>query len=431
VKRLLWTGVIVALLWNVGEACGPWYVLRAGLNPVFWQPFVRTIPESFGEPRASVPSRAFAGMAPGGNAELAAARHAYQAVARWRADHFQAWEPQEPPLLADTAAVARRAVEAALAANPSPIEAEELRLMRCKVTLREAEALLVVSRSKVVTPATAPGRCATEGARRAGARISAVASTPSLASEARGLAGSDVTTCSASAIERLGSTFDELARRDSASIAARCCPPCACSSRTTAGRPELADHLDEYFDTPSARALRSAISSRIRLGVDDDERAAMRGSDGSRWTPCSATVSYSRKGDASDRLAAGRRCGPACYMGDPAAALKIGASLPPGRGRYPDARGALDARRRAFPPGPIRRAEAASYRGGALRPQARAGASARRGSGSSPSIRSSAAPVDQLVAAFGYEGGSRAPATMEGLLARDGWYAKAWPYEAR
>jgi len=185
VKRLAAAGLIVVLMWTVGEACGPWYVLRAALHPVFWQPFVRTIPDLLGEPREADPPAVFAGMSAGGKAKLAAARRGYRAVAGWRADHFQAWEPQQPPLLADTAAEARRAVGAALAASPSSVEAEELRLIRCKISLREGEALLVTSRSKVVTPATAPVD-ALRKARDELVAYLAEARTPSLASEARG-----------------------------------------------------------------------------------------------------------------------------------------------------------------------------------------------------------------------------------------------------
>ena len=95
-RRLAFAVTLLAVVgWGVAEGCGPWYVLRAALNPVLWQPLPKAVPELLGEPRKAAREPVFAGMHAGGTPELAAARRAYRELASWRVDHFQAWEQQE------------------------------------------------------------------------------------------------------------------------------------------------------------------------------------------------------------------------------------------------------------------------------------------------------------------------------------------------
>jgi hypothetical protein len=422
VKRLALGGLIVVVLWNVGEACGPWLVLRAALSPVFWQPFVRTVPELLGEPGQAARPVVFAGMSAGGQKEVAAARRAYQDVARWRATHFQAWEPQEPPTIGDSAAVARRAVDAALAAGPSAVEAEELRLIRCKVTLREGEALLVVSRSKVVSPATAP----MDALRKARGELTAFlvdAKTPSLRSEAKGwLARCHYLLREPHRAVRI--YLDELGRTDSAldrvtlMASLRILFP---YNGSTAG---LADHLDEYFDTPEhALFVVNLVTNPIQN--DEDERRLMGAVGRKALDALQRHRELFARGDASDRLAlAAMRA--SLYMGDPAAALKVEDSLALSTtaARQPEARWMLGVAH--FLLGHYEAAEPhlIAVAGSAASP-ARARAQAQLGL--LAIYQKLARPVDQLVAAFRYEADQRGR-EMEVFSPENEWYVGWWPY---
>jgi hypothetical protein len=420
-KRLAAAVLIVGLLWTVGEACGPWYVLRAGLDPVFWQPFVRTIPDLLGEPRAAVPASVFAGMSAGGTPGLAAARRAYQAVARWRADHF-GWEPSAPPPLAGTASAARRAVEAALAANPSSIEAEELLLIRCKVTLREAEALLMTSQSKVVTPEPAPVD-ALRKARDELVAYLAVARTPSLASEARGwLARCHYLLGEPHQAARI--YLDELARTDSALDRATLLTSMRLLFSYNGSEAGLADHLEEYFDTPQ-HALFVVNLVTNPVVNDQGERAAMSAVGRKALAALQRHRDLFAQGDASDRLAlAGMRA--SLYMGDPAAALNFGASLAPATpsARAPEARWMLGVAH--FLQGQYEAAEPHLIAvANSTASPARARAQARLGL--LAVYQKLGRPVDQLVTAFRYEAEQNGR-EMEVFSSENEWYLEWWHY---
>jgi hypothetical protein len=422
VKRLAFAPLIVLLLWKVGEACGPWYVLRAALNPVFWQPLAKSVPELLGAPLHAADPAIFAGMAPGGNPHLAAARRAYQAVARWRSDHFQAWEPQGPPLLTDSVGAARRAVDAALAARPSAVEAEELRLIRCKVTLREGESLLVVSRSRVVTPETAPQ----DALRKARDELTAYLSearTPALVSEARGwLARCHYLLGEPHPAARI--YLDELARADSVLDRNTLLSSLRILFPYNGSAAGLADHLDEYFDTPQhALFVINLVTNPVQ--EDENERRAM----GAVGRKALAALQRHRElfshGDASGLLAlAAMRA--SLYMGDPAAAVTVGDALPPdsNAGRRPEARWMLGVAH--FLLGHYEDAEphliavaTSSASPARARAQAQLGLLAI--------YQKLGRPVDQLVAAFRYEAGQRQH-DPEASSPGDEWYVGSWPY---
>ncbi|HEY8148020.1 MAG TPA: hypothetical protein VIK51_03770 [Vicinamibacteria bacterium] len=421
-KRLALAAVIVLLLWKVGEACGPWYVLRAALNPVFWQPFAKSIPELLGKPRHAADRAVFAGMAPGGNPQLAAARRAYQAVARWRSDHFLAWEPQEPPLLTDSVGAARRAVDAALAARPSAVEAEELRLIRCKVTLREGESLLLVSRSKVVTPETAP-QDALRKARDELMAFIAEARTPALVSEARGwLARCDYLLGEVHPAARI--YLDELARADSALDRNTLLASLRILFPYNGSAAGLADHLDEYFDTPQHALF---VINLVTNPVEDDEneRRAMDAVGRKALAALQRHRELFSHGDDSRRLAlAAMRA--SLYMGDPAAAVRVGAALPPdsSAGPPPEARWMLGVAHVLL--GHFDEAEphlTAVAESTASPPRARAQAQL----GLLAVYQKLGRPVDQLVAAFRYEAEQRRRES-EAFSPGDEWYVGSWPY---
>jgi hypothetical protein len=421
-RRLVIAAVAALVVWQAAEACGPWYVLRAALNPVFWQPFVKTIPDLLGPAQRATDSAVFAGMSAGGRPELAAARKAYREVARWRLDHFQPWDQQEPPPLDASLAAARQAVDSALAAAPSPAERDELRLIRCKVTVREAESLLVMSRTKFVAPATAPQ----ETLRRARAELTAYlseADTPALVSEARGW----MARCHYLLGEHHQAAriyLDELARSDSAIGRERLLTSLRILFPYNGSAARLADHLDEYFDTPQhALFVINLVTNPIQ--DDENERRAM----GAVGRQALAALERHRelfsKGADGDRLAlAAMRA--SLYMGHPASALKVEESLPAGSPARtePEVRWMLAAAH--FLLGHYAQAEphlVALAAAPATPPWSRS----RARLGLLAVYQKLSRPADQLVSAFRYEADQREGAS--GAAGPDDeWYVRWWPY---
>jgi hypothetical protein len=421
-RRLVVAAVAAVIVWQAAEACGPWYVLRAALSPVFWQPFVKTIPDLLSPTQGATDSAVFAGMSPGGSPELAAARKAYGAVARWRLDHFQLWDQQEPPLLDSSVTAARQTVDSALAAGPSSAERDELRLVRCKVTLREAESLLLTSRRKAVTPASAPQ----DTLRKARAELTAYlseAKTPALVSEAKGwLARCHYLLGEHHQAARI--YLDELARPDSAIGRERLLTSLRILFPYNGSAARLADHLDEYFDTPQhALFVINLVTNPVQ--EDDSERRAM----GTVGRQALAALERHRelfaKGAESDRLAlAAMRA--SLYMGDPASALKVEESLPAGSAARtePEARWLLAIAH--FLLGHYAQAEphlVALADAPATPPWSRG----RARLGLLAVYQKLSRPADQLVSAFRYEVDQRR-AVSEARDTENEWYAGWWPY---
>jgi len=304
---------------KIAEACGPFFVLRAGLELQFWQPYAKTHWQLLGLPGKSKPGPAFAGMGNGGKKELEAARKTYQEVERWRAQHFEAWDQQPAPLLADTVAAARRAIDAALAARPSEVEAEELRLLKGKVTLREGESLLVMSRTKVATPVRA-GPEAFQRAREEFAAFVSGAKSDVFRSEGRGwlarchyLLG-EPHKAAAIYLDELDNRSSTLDRRTLLQSLALLFP----YNGSAAG---LADHLEDYFDTPShALYVLSLVTNPVVR--DENERRSMAAVGQKALDAIERHKELFAKGEDSDRLALATMRAH-LYRGDLRAALRI------------------------------------------------------------------------------------------------------------
>lgn len=420
-KGLVILAAVLLVAWGIAEACGPWYVLRAALNPVFWQPFRKTIPDAFATTQGAGHSAVFAGMAEGGRPRLAEAREAYRAVARWRGDQFfQAWD-RPVPLPDVSMEVARQAVESALAAGPSPVERDELGLIRCKVSLREAESLLLMSRTKVSSREPA-AEAALRKARDELVAYLSEAKTPGLVSEARGwlarchyLLG-DPHKAARIYLDELGHTDSALARQTLLASLRLVFPYDESATR-------LADHLDEYFDTPQhALFVIDRVTNPLEVG--ENKRRAMASVGRKALAALERHRALFSTGAESDRLAlAAMRA--SLYMGDAASVLRVERSLPAGSQARTDFEGRWMLAIAHFLLGHYSEAEPhlIAVADSSSTPPLERG-SARLGL--LAVYQKLARPVDQLVAALRHE----AYRGQEGtLLSGEDWYPGWWPYD--
>jgi hypothetical protein len=272
-RRLLLVLAVTFGAYQIAETCGPWFVLRASLNPTFWQPLARSIPDLLGPPTPSRKPVIYAGMRAGGAGDLAAARQAYRVVARWREEGFTPWEPQGEPTLSMVVTTARAAV--VRARGSSPRDAEELDLIACKITLREAEALRTVSGTKFATPPTAP----LDTLNRAAAQLRvflAKAKDPALLSEARGwLARCHFLLGEPHAAARI--YLDELGSPGSALSRETLLASLRVLFPYDGSDAHLADHIEDYFDTPEhALFAVSLVTNPPDEGAPPDTAAARR-----------------------------------------------------------------------------------------------------------------------------------------------------------
>lgn len=317
-RRFVLAVALTLATYQLAETCGPWFVLRASLNPLFWQPLARTVPELLGPPTRRPKPVAYAGMRGGETGDLAAAGQAYRRLARWRDEGFAPWDQQPEPALATVVADARRAV--ARARSSTPASAEELDLVACKITLREAEGLKAVAGTRFVTPPTAP----LDTLRRAAAELEAFvarAKDPMRVSEARGwLARCHFLLGEPHAAARI--YLDELARprsaldRETLLVSLRILFPYDGSDAS------LADHLEEYFDTPEHALFAVSLVTNPRTeGRGPDVEAARR---------ALSALKRHRELFASDSTAlavASMRA--ALQIGEPGTVLELAAALPP------------------------------------------------------------------------------------------------------
>ncbi|HEY2945614.1 MAG TPA: hypothetical protein VGN09_24490 [Vicinamibacteria bacterium] len=317
-KRLVVLVAVVAIGWRAAEGCGPWFVVRPALYAMLWQPSAKSIPELLGPPRPTERGVVFAGMHAGGTPTLAAARQAYRELARWRSAHFQPWDPDDPPFLEDYVATARKSVEEALTREPAVAESEELQLLRAKISLRHGEALLLKSKTKFVTPESAPQ----DAFRRAQQELNDFlkqAHTPSLSSEARGwLARCHYLLGEPHAAARI--YLDELDHPDSALETDVLWTSLRLLFPYNGSDAALADHLNEYFDTPRHALFAIDLATNP---VYEGQRDAAIG----RKAVAALERHQSVLADSQDLVLAGMRA--SLYMGDPAAALRIAGSAPP------------------------------------------------------------------------------------------------------
>lgn len=318
-------GLLAAASWQAADACSPAFLLRPSLTARFWQPSVRGfdgLPAGPGREKPD-PGRAYAGMAKGGAPPVQAARDAYARVAAWRAETYPEWQPGTNPLHPKLAADARAAAEAALAAKPSAEDAEEMRLILCKVSLREAES--VMRGDPKEGGFEERRRAALEKARQELTAFVAAAKTPLLASEGRGWL--------ARCHHLLGEPhrairmyLDELDRADSAFTRAELELSLGRLMPYNGSDAGLADHLDEYFDTPRHALFAVGLVTNPVVN-SDEERKAMAVVGKKALDALERHRALFAQGEGSDLLAVAsmRAC---LYAGDPARALRVAQALP-------------------------------------------------------------------------------------------------------
>jgi hypothetical protein len=257
---LLLVLVCCGALSQSAHPCGPDFTIHAYYQSRFWQPLAKTADEAWPwtAPGARGEGQAFAGLGSSSREPaLLRVSGAYARLARWLGGlDSVAWEDPQEGGSARHFAEMRQALEEAGAATLPPAEAEELRLVSCKVALREAE------RGRAPLPAVQSQLQA----------FLAEARVPRLRSEARGwlarvhyLRG-DRHAAAQIYLRELddpASVFDE----DSLLRSLQMVFPYNGSSAS------LADHLEDYFDHPRHALFVVNLVTNPVYG-DPGERAA-------------------------------------------------------------------------------------------------------------------------------------------------------------
>jgi len=230
---------------------------RAYLDRRFWQPLAKFAEEILknSSPPSEQPAPPFAGMAAnGGKPALQSVRDAYRPLSRSGYPPL----PLETEAVRDLYAEARTAVAAAIQTDLTAQESEEVRLVEAKIDMREGEVGNQESLQQVQEKLQS---------------FLSIARTPALASEARGwlarvhyLRG-NYSSAAKIYLDELAVANSSLSRKTLLTSLRNLFPYNGSSSR-------LADHLEEYFDTPRyALFVVNLVTNPVYF--DPEERRAM------------------------------------------------------------------------------------------------------------------------------------------------------------
>lgn len=308
--------VLLAFIMSIGGAtivytCAFESTLRAYLDRRFWQPLAK-FAEGLSKdvpPSSQQPLQPFAGMAVAGTRPaVQAVRNAYHPLARSDDTFTSQKSPEEVRTLCIQARVA---VATALQAELSETEQEEVRLVEAKIDMREGE---VGSQ---------------EALRRAQDKLQSFLSIvrmPTLASEARGwlarvyyLLG-DYSSAAKIYLDELTVANSALSRETLLTSLRNLFPYNGSSSR-------LADHLEEYFDTPRhALFVVNLVTNPVYF--DQEERRAMSAVAKQVLAALQNHRELFHSGPESEALTLALMRA-ALYMGDSKAALTYSRLIPP------------------------------------------------------------------------------------------------------
>ncbi len=307
-RRLVFAGGVGVTLWAIAvHPHTPEFTFRAYLDRRFWQPLSK-YEASLGKPRPQqrqTTGPAFAGMSVLTSNE--AVRRAGEAYRKGSSDER------------------RTSVQQALQGHLSPQEREEMLLLEAKIELREAEPSRGASGEQAALAPEARGALLRVAEKLQG--FIRAAQSPAFRSEARGwlarihyLMG-DYPSATRIYLDELASP-DTIFSRESLTASLRMLFP------YNGSKARLADHLDEYFDTP-AHALFVVDLVTNPIYGDDGELAAMAEVAKKTIAILVKRADLFRQGNDSDALALALMRA-SLYMGDPTAALTYARRIPPG-----------------------------------------------------------------------------------------------------
>jgi len=309
------TIVLLALVMNTGatvvHTCLFDSTFRAYLDHRFWQPFAKFAADLVrdGPQQRAQTSKPFAGMSTeGSQPALQAVWYTYRSLSR-SGDPYA--PPKPPEEVYELCTRARAAVVTALQTDLTEEESEEVRLVDGKIDMREGEA-----RNQ-------------EALRRARDKLQAflaTSRTPALASEARGwLARVHYLLGEYQPAAKI--YMDELSVTDSALTRESLFASLHLLFSYNGSRIRLADHLEEYFDTPRhALFVVNLVTNPIYF--NKEERRSMAAVAKRAITTLQHHRELFRSGAESGALALALMRA-ALYMGDPEAALTYSRLVPP------------------------------------------------------------------------------------------------------
>jgi len=292
ISALLFAAIV--LFCSNAYSCGFEFSFRSYLDKRFWQPFAK-YEKSLGRPaqkdnRICKGAIVFAGTGQGGSPILQELRKAY---------------------LSEDFTGAKAFIKPALEENPSVKEREEILLVDAKIDMRGGEK-------------------SQEALRTASDKLISflnIVRTPALRSEARGwlarvyyLAGNY-----SSAVKIY---LDEFSKEDTIFSRESLITSLRMLFRYNGSSSRLADHLEEYFDTP-AHALFAVTIVTNPIYFDEDERALMAGTAKKALDVLKLRGDLFSSGVESDALALALMRA-ALYMGDTSAAISYAQRIPAG-----------------------------------------------------------------------------------------------------
>lgn len=307
--------VLLAFMMSAGGAtavytCAFESTLRAYLDRRFWQPLAKFAEDLLKDvpPPSGQPLQPFAGMAVGeSKPPVQAVRDAYHPLSH--TDYVPS-SPQSPEEVRTLCTQARAAVSTELQTDLSEEEQEEVRLVEAKIDMREGEV---------------GNREALRGAHDKLQAFLKIAQTPALASEARGwlarvyyLLG-EYSSAAKIYLDELTITDSLLSRKSLTTSLRNLFPYNGSSSR-------LADHLEEYFDTPRhALFVVNLVTNPVYF--DQEERRTMAAVAQKVLAALQNHRELFRSGAESEALALALMRA-ALYMGDVKVALTYSQMIP-------------------------------------------------------------------------------------------------------